>query len=286
MIFIAGADVVKGTEGRVAAPQWPGARGPAGVREQGTFTRVPQEPGRPRRLHGKSRPEVPGDQLQARRPAHPAATGAKRGCNRGTAKRRQRSAAGRAAGSRSASYYRRRGGTDPRDPAEGRGRRAMGPLEGKMPGTPSPETISTRLQRIAELARQSPQVAFTTLAHHIDIDWLQEAYRRTRKDGAVGVDGQTAEEYAARPGGQPPVAAGPGQVRPLPGAARAAGAHPEGDRTGDPAHRDPDVRGQGPPAGGRHGAGGRLRAGLPGLLVRVPAGPLGAPGAGGPAGSG
>ncbi|MBM2811011.1 MAG: prophage LambdaSa1, reverse transcriptase/maturase family protein [Chloroflexi bacterium] len=25
---------------------------------------------------------------------------------------------------------------------------------------------------------------------------MREAYRRTRKDGAVGVDGQTAEEYA------------------------------------------------------------------------------------------
>ena len=35
-------------------------------------------------------------------------------------------------------------------------------------------------------------MGFTSLAHHIDIDWLREAYRRTRKDGAVGVDGQTA----------------------------------------------------------------------------------------------
>lgn len=35
-------------------------------------------------------------------------------------------------------------------------------------------------------------MAFSTLAHHIDIDWLKEAYRRTRKDGATGVDGQTA----------------------------------------------------------------------------------------------
>src|SRR5512135_3906257 len=64
--YVAGADVVIGTEGRVAAPQGPGVRDPAGVREQDTFTRVPQEPGRPRRLHGKSRPELPGDQLQAR----------------------------------------------------------------------------------------------------------------------------------------------------------------------------------------------------------------------------
>jgi group II intron reverse transcriptase/maturase len=46
------------------------------------------------------------------------------------------------------------------------------------------------------LARQSPQMVFTTLAHHIDVEFLKEAYRRTRKDGAVGVDGQTAAEYA------------------------------------------------------------------------------------------
>jgi len=77
----------------------------------------------------------------------------------------------------------------------------MRPPEGKMPGTPSPDPISTRQGRIATLARQEPQAAFTTLAHHIDIDWLFEAYRRTRKDGAVGVDGQTGEDYAADLGG-------------------------------------------------------------------------------------
>jgi group II intron reverse transcriptase/maturase len=38
-------------------------------------------------------------------------------------------------------------------------------------------------------------MAFTTLAHHIDIAWLHEAFRRTRKDGATGVDRQTAKEY-------------------------------------------------------------------------------------------
>ena len=57
------------------------------------------------------------------------------------------------------------------------------------------QTVETRLERIAEAARQHPARAFTTLAHHIDIDWLREAYRRTRKDGAVGNDGQTAQEY-------------------------------------------------------------------------------------------
>jgi RNA-directed DNA polymerase len=60
-----------------------------------------------------------------------------------------------------------------------------------------PDSVSTKLQRIAELAEAKPDAVLTTLAHHIDLDWLREAYRRTRKDGAVGVDGTTAEEYAA-----------------------------------------------------------------------------------------
>src|SRR5919198_6628953 len=72
----------------------------------------------------------------------------------------------------------------------------MEPEEGKMTGTPNPDPISTRLQRIATLARAMPGVALRTLAQHIDIECLREAYRRTRKDGAVGVDQQTAEQYA------------------------------------------------------------------------------------------
>ena len=55
--------------------------------------------------------------------------------------------------------------------------------------------VSTKQERIAALAKQSPQMAFTSLAYLMDIDWLKEAYRRTRKDGAVGVDGVTAEKY-------------------------------------------------------------------------------------------
>jgi group II intron reverse transcriptase/maturase len=40
-------------------------------------------------------------------------------------------------------------------------------------------------------------MAFTNLAHHIDLDWLLTAYAQTRKDGAVGVDGRTADDYEA-----------------------------------------------------------------------------------------
>lgn len=40
-------------------------------------------------------------------------------------------------------------------------------------------------------------MGFTSLAYLMDIDWLHEAYRRTRKDGATGVDGMTATAYEA-----------------------------------------------------------------------------------------
>lgn len=66
-----------------------------------------------------------------------------------------------------------------------------------MPETPSSETISTKQQRIAELARSMPGAALSTLAHHMDIAWLKAAYQRTRKGGARGVDGLSAAEYAA-----------------------------------------------------------------------------------------
>jgi RNA-directed DNA polymerase len=72
----------------------------------------------------------------------------------------------------------------------------MEPDEGKMTETLGSAPISTRLERIATLARQFRGQPLRTLAHHIDLDWLREAHRRTRKDGATGVDGRTATEYA------------------------------------------------------------------------------------------
>lgn len=55
--------------------------------------------------------------------------------------------------------------------------------------------ISPGLQQVAQRAKDHPEWVFTTLAHHINLDLLREAHRRTRKDGAVGVDGVTAAEY-------------------------------------------------------------------------------------------
>ena len=50
------------------------------------------------------------------------------------------------------------------------------------------QTVSTKLQWIAEQASRDPKRVFTSLAHLIDVDFLKEAYRRTRKDASPGVD--------------------------------------------------------------------------------------------------
>ena len=39
-------------------------------------------------------------------------------------------------------------------------------------------------------------MALSTLHHVIDVEWMKEAYRLTRKDGAPGIDGVMAEDYA------------------------------------------------------------------------------------------
>jgi RNA-directed DNA polymerase len=88
------------------------------------------------------------------------------------------------------------GNPDPRDSVEGRGNLVVEPEEGKMSETLSSGSVTTRLQRIAELARKDPARVFTSIAHVIDVEWMREAYRRTRKSGAVGIDGKGSAEFA------------------------------------------------------------------------------------------
>ena len=56
--------------------------------------------------------------------------------------------------------------------------------------------ISTQLRQIAEQAIENPDQVFISLAHRMDEDFLYEAYRRVRKDGAQGLSRVTAKEYA------------------------------------------------------------------------------------------
>ncbi len=58
-------------------------------------------------------------------------------------------------------------------------------------------TVSLKLCQLSEQARGHPDRVFTTLHHLIDVDFLREAYHRTNKKAAAGVDKVTAKEYAA-----------------------------------------------------------------------------------------
>ena len=71
------------------------------------------------------------------------------------------------------------------------------PSLGNTEGALKPESVSTKQRRIAELARTNSKMAFTSLNHHLDEEWLKHAYDLTRKDGATGIDGQTAADYEA-----------------------------------------------------------------------------------------
>src|SRR4051812_25528875 len=85
-----------------------------------------------------------------------------------------------------------------RDPSEGReAPGAENRCRDTREGTLSPANLSTNRQRIANLARSRPGVALSSLHHVIDLDWMREAYRLTRKDGAPGIDGVTAADYEA-----------------------------------------------------------------------------------------
>jgi RNA-directed DNA polymerase len=71
----------------------------------------------------------------------------------------------------------------------------MGLLVGNTEDVLESKSVYTKQQRIAKLAKQMPDASFTSLAHYVDFAWLEEAYRRTRKDGAARVDDVTAAQY-------------------------------------------------------------------------------------------
>ena len=131
--LFARADVVRWTEGHLAASQRPWRRRPCRGRSAWHACGwVSREPGRPRRLHRKDRRGAgTGSPRPRPRTLHLASDGANRRCSDGTAGRRQRSAGGWAARSRSVSEYRRSGGIEPTRPRGGKGAPAGGTGGGK-----------------------------------------------------------------------------------------------------------------------------------------------------------
>jgi hypothetical protein len=83
------------------------------------------------------------------------------------------------------------------DPVEESGASLYRSVAVKHGGTLKPESVSTKQERIAMLAKDNPEMALATIGHYLDYEWMKYAYDCTRKDGAVGVDGQTGEDYAA-----------------------------------------------------------------------------------------
>ena len=65
-----------------------------------------------------------------------------------------------------------------------------------MGDTPGSQTISMKLQRIAQQAAKYPDMVFNNVYHLIDLEFLYEAHGLGRKDAAPGVDKVTAKQYA------------------------------------------------------------------------------------------
>ena len=61
--------------------------------------------------------------------------------------------------------------------------------------TPSRGIASSRLEAVRQAARQSREVRFTALLHHITIDLLKQSYRALKRDAAPGIDGVTWWAY-------------------------------------------------------------------------------------------
>lgn len=75
------------------------------------------------------------------------------------------------------------------------GRRLTEPVKGNEARHSGSAPLLTGLDWVAAVSKRRPELVWTTLAHHITVNVLREAYRQTRKDGAVGVDGQTWQQY-------------------------------------------------------------------------------------------
>ena len=156
--------------------------------------------------------------------------------------------------------------------AEGRGL-AEGNADGPArPGHRAGPGVPSGLDRVREVARRDKDARFTALLHHVSLERLVMAYWDLSPKAAPGVDGVTWEDYGqdlagnlrdlhdrvhsgryqARPSRRAYIPKADGRLRPLGIAALEDKIDPAGRHRGAQRHR---------------------RDGLPGLLLRGPAGP-------------
>jgi RNA-directed DNA polymerase len=64
-----------------------------------------------------------------------------------------------------------------------------------MSGAPKPIVMSPALRRIAERAQRDRTTQFTSLAHLLTAEALEEAWKALKRRSSAGIDGVTAQEY-------------------------------------------------------------------------------------------
>ena len=79
--------------------------------------------------------------------------------------------------------------------AEGRGQPEGNPREGGRVRTQSRAALPSNLARVNAAACGAVQTRFTALLHHVDVEALERAFRRQKRQASAGVDGVTVANY-------------------------------------------------------------------------------------------
>jgi RNA-directed DNA polymerase len=81
------------------------------------------------------------------------------------------------------------------DPLEGRGEQTDVSGEGNMMIPRDRQTMSTKLTRIAELAKENKELKFLSIAHLLTVEAMERAFSSLRKEASAGEDGITYAQY-------------------------------------------------------------------------------------------
>jgi len=137
-------------------------------------------------------------------------------------------------------------------------------------GALKPESVSTKQERIAILARRNTRMAFTSLNHYVDYEWVK--CLRVHAQGRRGRSRRRDRgRLCGQPGAEPSQSDRATQIGPLSSAAGSTALHTEIGRWTARA-RHSVLRGQGGATSHRDAARADLRTGLSGLLVWLSAG--------------
>lgn len=61
--------------------------------------------------------------------------------------------------------------------------------------TQSRDSSRSALQRVNDVAKRDKRARFTALLHHVNVQSLERAFRRLKRNASAGVDGETVDTY-------------------------------------------------------------------------------------------